>query len=172
MSKKFLREWVATVVIALVLSLVVRTYIAEARWIPSESMLPTLKVGDHLLIDKAYYKLRGLERGDIVVFQAPPTAQEDKDLIKRVIGLPGEKIAIKDGIVYINDQPLDESYIFEKPHSDFNAIIIPEDKVFVMGDNRNNSYDSRYWGTLPMENIIGKAILLYYPFEHIEVFHD
>lgn len=167
--KKILREWVITIVIAVVLSLVVRTYIAEARWIPSESMLPTLKVGDHLVIDKAYYRLNGIDRGDIVVFQAPPTAQGEDDLIKRVIGLPGEKIAIKEGIVYINDQPLDESYIFEKPNTDFKAINIPENKVFVMGDNRNNSYDSRYWGTLPMENIIGKAIILYYPFENIGV---
>lgn len=167
--KRFLREWVGILVIAVVLSLVVRTYIAEARWIPSESMLPTLKIGDHLIIDKAYFKLSGLHRGDIVVFKAPPSAQKEEDLIKRVIGLPGEKIAVKDGVVYINDQELSESYIAEKPNTDFAAVTIPEDKVFVMGDNRNNSYDSRFWGTLPIENIIGKAVFLYYPFKDVGV---
>lgn len=168
--KKLLRSWLPTLLVALVLSLLVRTYIAEARWIPSESMLPTLEVGDQLFIDKAYFKFAGIQRGDILVFEAPAALDKDDDLIKRVIGLPGEELSIKDGIVYINGTPLKEPYIREKPDRDFEPFVIPEDQIFVMGDNRNNSYDSRYWGALPIKNVIGKAIFRHYPLGHMKLF--
>jgi len=130
-------------------------------------MLPTLKVGDHLLTDKFDFKLTGIKRGDIVTFNAPPTVHTDEVLIKRVIGLPGETVAIKNGIVYINGKSLDEPYIEDKPKFDFSQYTIPADCIFVMGDNRNNSYDSRFWGPLPISDVIGRAIYRYYPLTNI-----
>lgn len=162
-------DWVKIIVTALVLAVIIRTFITSPRWIPSESMLPTLKVGDYLLIDKLVYKFQGLDRGDIVVFSAPPAAHKEDDLIKRVIGLPGEEVSVKDGIVYINNQPLAEDYILEKPAQDYKPFKIPDDCVFVMGDNRNESYDSRYWGPLPIKNIIGKAVFRYYPLSELGI---
>ncbi|MDF9408165.1 MAG: Signal peptidase I S [Pelotomaculum sp. PtaB.Bin013] len=169
--KEVLFDWIKTIVIAVILSLAVRTYVAEAKWIPSESMLPTLKVGDHLIIDKLFYKLngtRGINRGDIVVFNPPESADlNEKVLIKRVIGLPGETISIKGGLVYINGKQLDEPYILEKPNTDFAPFMVPDNELFVMGDNRNNSYDSRFWGPVSLANIIGKAEFRYYPINEI-----
>lgn len=156
-------EYLQTVVIAVVLALVVHTYIAEARWIPSESMLPTLKVGDRLMTEKFDFKLTGINRGDIVTFNPPPAVHENEVLIKRVIGLPGETVAVKNGTVYINGEPVIEPYIKEKPKSDFKEYTVPADCLFVMGDNRNNSYDSRFWGPLPVKNVIGRALFKYYP---------
>lgn len=167
-ARTIIFDFMGTIVIAILLSLLVRTYVAEARWIPSESMLPTLKVGDRLIIDKISFKINGVERGDIVVFNIPETADNDeKVLIKRVIGLPGETISVKSGIVYINERSLNEPYIFEKPKDDFGPYVIPDDSLFVMGDNRNKSYDSRYWGPLPISNLIGKAEVRYYPLKEI-----
>lgn len=165
-------EYAKIIVIALVLSLIVRTYVAEARFIPSESMLPTLKIGDRLIIEKISLEVKGLgdiQRGDIVVFKPPASVQTEDNIpfIKRVIGLPGETISINKGTVYIDGEPLNEPYIFEKPAWDFKPYVVPDNMVFVMGDNRNNSNDSRYWGPLPVQNIIGKAEFRYYPFSDI-----
>lgn len=163
-------DWVYTLAFALVLALVIRTFVAEARWIPSESMLPTLKVGDRLIIDKVSYHISGIKRGDIIVFKAPPSSNLDETLIKRVIGLPGDTVAIKNGLVYINNQPLNEPYELEKPRGDYKTITVPENSFFVMGDNRNNSYDSRFWGVVPEELIIGKAVARYYPISSATIF--
>ncbi len=165
-------EYAKIIIISIVLSLLVKTYVAEARFIPSESMLPTLKIGDHLIIDKISYEIKGIgdiQRGDIVVFDPPASANSKNEIpfIKRIIGLPGETLSIKNGTVYINGEPLDEPYILEKPRVDFKPFIIPDNTIFLMGDNRNNSFDSRYWGPLPIENIIGKAEFRYYPFNVI-----
>ncbi len=170
--KSIIIEYAKIIVTALVISFLLRAYVAEARYIPSESMLPTLKIGDRLIVDKISFEINGindLQRGDIVVFDPPASfkSKDDIPLIKRVIGLPGETIAIKNGIVYINGAPLDEPYILEKPKNDFKPYVIPENNIFLMGDNRNNSSDSRYWGPLPVQNVIGKAEFRYYPFNHI-----
>lgn len=167
-------EYAKIILIALVISLLVRTYVAEARVIPSESMLPTLKIGDRLIVDKIFYEINGIkdiQRGDIVVFDPPPAANSKSDIpfIKRVIGLPGETISIKRGTVYINGEPLDESYLSEEPAGDFKPLIIPDGTIFLMGDNRNNSHDSRFWGPLPFQNIIGVAEFRYYPFNEIGI---
>lgn len=169
-------EYAKIIVIALVISLLVRTYVAEARFIPSESMLPTLKIGDHLIIDKISFEIKGLkdiQRGDIVVFDPPAAAKSNDDIpfIKRVIGLPGETVSVKKGTVYINGEPLNEPYILEKPVVDFKPYKVPDNMIFVMGDNRNHSNDSRYWGPLPVQNIIGKAEFRYYPFNGIGTLH-
>jgi len=161
-TKKVL-DWILTLFLAVVLSLAIRTYIAEARWIPSTSMLPTLKIGDRLLIDKVSFKINGISRGDIVVFHAPPASHLDEVMIKRVIGLPGDTISINKGIVYINGAPLDEPYEMEKPREDYKPFTVPKDSFFVMGDNRNNSFDSRFWGVVPTDLVIGKAMVRFYP---------
>ncbi len=172
--KAVIFEYTKVIMIALAISLFVRAYVAEARFIPSESMLPTIKIGDRLIIDKISIEIKGLgdiQRGDIVVFN-PPAAARSKDgipFIKRVIGLPGETVSIKKGTVYINGDPLDEPYILEKPVADLKPYQIPGNMVFVMGDNRNNSDDSRYWGPLPAQNIIGKAEFRYYPFNNMGI---
>lgn len=168
-ASKF-RELIQTVVLAVLLSLVIHTFVAEARWIPSTSMLPTLQVGDRLLIEKVSFRLSGIDRGNIIVFYAPPASRLDEVMIKRVVGLPGDTIEINKGIVYVNGISQDEPYEMEKPRDDFKPFKVPENSIFVMGDNRNNSYDSRFWGVVPMELVIGKAWFCYYPMRDMTVF--
>lgn len=156
-------DWILTLAVALLISLTARVYIAEGRWISSASMLPTLEVGDRLVIEKVSPRLKGVSRGDIVVFKTPPAAGLKEDMIKRAIGLPGDTVSITKGIVYVNGTPLDEPYEREKPHKDFGPFTVPENSIFVMGDNRNNSYDSRYWGVVPADSVVGRALVLYYP---------
>ena len=168
-TKKTIFEWVRTIALVAVFSFAFRGFVAEARFIPSESMEPTLHIGDKLYVEKITYKIGDIQRGDIVVFKAPEASHHDEDMIKRVIALPGETVEIKSGTVYVNDQPLDEPYEAEKPTNDFAKITVPADHLFMMGDNRNNSLDSRYWGALPIENVIGKAFVRYYPFTDVGV---
>ena len=174
-SSKVWRIWqenLTLVAIALCLALLIRTFIAEPRYIPSDSMLPTLYTGDRLVIEKVSYKFHPPETGDIIVFQPPLELQrrgypKDQAFIKRVIGEPGEVISVAKGKVYLNGQPLQEDYIAEPPNLPFQAVTVPEDQYFVMGDNRNDSNDSRYWGFLPRKNIIGRATFRFWPFDRI-----
>jgi signal peptidase I len=154
---------------AVILALVIRTFVAEPRFIPSASMLPTLELGDRLVVEKISYKLHPPVYADIVVFAVPPQLQAegyqaDQAFIKRAIGLPGDRISVKNGRVYRNDVALVEPYVTVTPKpEDISSITIPANEIFVMGDNRNNSNDSRYWGTLPMQNLIGKAVWRFFP---------
>ena len=168
--RKKLFEWVYTLGLAVLLSLFVRTYVAEARWVPTESMYPTIKIGDHLLVDKVSYKINSFQRGDVVVFKAPPATNRNEVMVKRLIGLPGDTIEIKNGVTYINNAILKEPYVTEKVYTDFEPFKIPEGSLFMMGDNRNNSYDSRSWGVVPADYVIGKALVCYYPFNSIKLF--
>lgn len=158
-------EGFKTIGLSIVLALGIRTFVAEARYIPSGSMLPTLEINDRLIIDKLGYKFKDPERGDVVVFS--PTEQlktQYKDaFIKRIIGLPGETVKVRDGLVYINGEPLDEDYIAEEPQYNWGPEVIPENSYLVLGDNRNNSYDSHYWGFVPRDHIIGRAIVRFWP---------
>ena len=174
-SAKTWRGWqenLTLIAIALTLALLIRTFIAEPRLIPSESMYPTLHTGDRLVVEKVSYRFHPPETGDIVVFQTPPELQRrgyDKNqaFIKRIIGRPGEVISVANGKVYLNGQPLQEDYIAEPPNQPFPTVKIPEDEFFVMGDNRNDSNDSRYWGFLPQQNLIGRATFRFWPLDRI-----
>lgn len=165
-------ENIRILLLALLLALVIRTYVAEPRFIPSASMVPTLNLGDRLVVEKITYRLHPPQRSDIVVFRVPPALQAegysaDQAFIKRVIGLPGDRIALKVGQVYRNGEPLVEPYVVEQPKAEEMAeVTVPDQQLFVMGDNRNNSNDSRYWGFLPMENIVGHAVWRFFPLEH------
>lgn len=166
------QENLTLIAIALTLALLIRTFIAEPRLIPSESMYPTLHIGDRLVVEKVSYRFHPPETGDIVVFQTPPELQRrgyDKNqaFIKRIIGKPGEVISVANGKVYLNGQPLQEDYIAEPPNQPFPTVKIPEDEFFVMGDNRNDSNDSRYWGFLPQQNLIGRATFRFWPLDRI-----
>jgi len=155
-------------VIALVLALLIRTFVAEPRYIPSDSMYPTLEIGDRLVVEKLSYRLHPPEFGDIVVFDPPPQLQQqgyarDQAFIKRIIGKPGQSVSVQNGSVYLDGVALQEPYIADPPDYFLPPVRIPAGSVFVMGDNRNNSNDSHIWGFLPQSNIIGRAWLRFYP---------
>jgi signal peptidase I len=158
---------VATVLIPAFLAFSIRVFVAEARYIPSAAMLPTLEINDRLIINKISYQLRNPDRGDIVVFEATDelVKQNYKDaFIKRIIGLPGERIDIRDGKVFVNGKILNEdAYIKEKPNYRWGPETVPPGEYFVLGDNRNNSYDSHFWGFVPLEKMIGVAAYRFWP---------
>lgn len=158
-------EALKTFGISAVLALGIRTFVAEARYIPSGSMLPTLQIDDRLIVDKISYHFRDVQRGDIVVFNPTERLKEKfKDaFIKRVIGLPGDKVEVSNGIVFVNDEPLPENYIAAAPDYVYGPVYVPENRYLVLGDNRNNSYDSHYWGFVPRDLIIGRAVARFWP---------
>lgn len=169
-KNSFWFEGLKTVSLSLVLALGIRTFVAEARYIPSGSMEPTLQINDKLIIDKISYDFSSPKRGDIVVFNPTKrlTAENFHDaFIKRVIGLPGEKVAVKNGKVYINDTPIKENYLEAKPDYQWGPVVVPAGSYLVLGDNRNNSYDSHYWGFVPRNKIVGKAILRFWPLNRV-----
>lgn len=160
-TKSIVRELVETIVFTLLLYVLIRTFLFENYRVLGHSMDPTLENDQFLVVNKLGYRLGEPERGDIIVFRDPRT--DERKLIKRIIGLPGEVLEIQEGQVLINDQRLDESYIAAKGHYSQPPGLIPEDEYFVLGDNRNNSSDSHNWGTLPRAKIIGKAWISYWP---------
>ncbi|MDT4916483.1 MAG: signal peptidase, partial [Pseudonocardiales bacterium] len=175
-----------TVMIAALAALLLRLFIVQPYYIPSASMEPTLHGcpgcnDDHVLVDKISYRVHDVRAGDIVVFSKPPDANvPENDLIKRVIGLPGDRIEMKAGEVFINGGKLTESYLNESylndhdscykrddPVGNFDALTIPAGDVFVMGDNRCDSTDSRSFGPIPTSSIIGRAFMIVWPFDRI-----
>jgi signal peptidase I len=141
----------------------VRPFVVEAFWIPSASMVPTLKYGDRVLVNKFIYRFTEPERGDVIVFKS--VQDDQQDLIKRVVGVPGDKISVRGGRLFVNGEPQREPYVNKKlPDRSFAApTTVPENHVFVMGDNRANSQDSRVFGPVPKENIEGEAFLRFWP---------
>jgi len=185
----FLREVPILILLALAVALFIKTFLVQAFFIPSSSMEPTLMPGDRVLVNKLAYRFGDLHRGDVVVFQNPNEAQlpdrnaaealvhwlgeglgfqqpENEDLIKRVIGLPGDTIAIRDHTVMVNDDPVAEPYLTKKAvnsMSDYGPVTVPRGELFVLGDNRGNSSDSRVIGFVPQRNVVGRAFIIIWP---------
>lgn len=158
------KDFISIIIIAFILAMLIRTFIVEPRMVPSESMLPTIKIGDRLLLNKFIYYFKEPVRGDIVVFKPPPSLNAKYDYVKRVIGLPGDKVEIKDNKLYINGQVMKEPYVKEPMNGHFGPVTVPVDSLLVLGDNRNNSLDSRYWSEwLKKDHVIGKAFCIYWP---------
>ncbi|MGB9716000.1 MAG: signal peptidase I [Thermodesulfovibrionales bacterium] len=184
-KKNLIREYVEAILIALILALFIRTYIIQAFKIPSGSMIPTLLVGDHILVnkfiygtkipfsEKRFFVIKKPEKGDIIVFKYPENPK--KDFIKRVIATEGDTIESRDKVIYVNGKSVVEPYAY---HSDrnirpgnsdvrdnFGPIVVPSNKVFVMGDNRDQSYDSRYWGFVDLKDVKGEALVIYWSWD-------
>ena len=158
-------EWVLIIGAALLAALVIKTYLLQAFYIPSASMEPTLEIQDRVLVNKLSYRLHDVRRGDVVVFERPPNdVGQIRDLIKRVIGLPGETVEGKDGSVHVNGRPLREPYLpAGTVTGQFEPTKIPEGYVWMMGDNRSNSSDSRVFGAVAESRIIGRAFVRVWP---------
>jgi signal peptidase I len=184
-TKSVFREYFEAICIAILLALFIRTFIVQAFKIPSGSMLPTLLIGDHLLVNKFIYGIRvpftgkiiipivDPSKGDIVVFKFPK--DRSVDYIKRVVGTPGDTVEIKNKKVFVNGIGVDDPHAHVSspavldaqvsPRDNFGPILVPEDRIFVMGDNRDNSYDSRFWGFVDQKDILGKAFILYWSWD-------
>jgi signal peptidase I len=163
-----------TILLSAVFAFGFRTYVAESCYIPSGSMLPTLQINDRLMVDKISYRFADPARGDIVVFAPPAQLKVRENFIKRVIGLPGDRVEVKNGKVYVNGKVLAEKYVAQTPTYTWTKTessapeftpnrVIPKGQYLVLGDNRNNSLDSHYWGFIPKDRIVGKAIVRYWP---------
>ncbi len=214
-KKSIVREYVEAILIAVVLALLIRQFVVQAFKIPSGSMVPTLLVGDHLLVNKFIYRFREPRRGDIVVFKFPQ--DRETDFIKRVVALPGQEIALREGTLFIDGREVDDSHaVYEPggrpgkgdlptfrvpaagdelrldgPHTELYRHLIAnelgdrgtivngrllidgkeavtyrveKDYLFVMGDNRDNSYDSRFWGPVSVDDVVGRAMIIYWSF--------
>lgn len=187
--KSVFREYAEAIIVALILALIIRTFVVQAFKIPSSSMEPTLEVGDHLLVNKFIYGVRNPftgevwidiqdpQRYDVVVFRYPRDPRQD--YIKRVIGLPGETVEIRDKTVYIDGRRVDDPRaVFRddeilppsrQPRDNFGPMTVGPDELFVMGDNRDNSHDSRYWGMVDQGDLRGKAFILYWSWDQEEL---
>ena len=161
------RDFIVPIVCALLIVLLVRHFIVGMYYIPSGSMIPTLNINNQVVVTKFTYRFEEPKRGDIVVFKYPVNEKEglhEEDYVKRLIGKPGETLEIKNNQVYINGEPIQEPYVASDTNMpDFGPVTIPDHQYFMMGDNRNHSNDSRYWGYVDRKYFIGKAQLIYWP---------
>ena len=168
-------EWAILIASALVIALLIKAFLFQAFYIPSDSMVPTLKTHDRVIVNKLSYKLHPVHRGDIIVFKSPPGVDPSvKDLIKRVIALPGEVVeGRRDGHIYINGKRLSEPYLPKgtAPGQTFNAIKVPPDSYWVMGDNRKNSFDSRFFPEhfIRKKDIVGRAFVRIWPLNRLGI---
>lgn len=184
--KSQVREWTESIIIAIILALLIRTFIVQAFKIPSGSMIPTFKVGDRIFVNKFLYgakipftdfnlpAVRQPKRGDIIVFISPETPK--KDFVKRLIGVPGERVEIRDGKIFIDGSEAREPSIRANYYynaGDFGkegtAVVVPPGSYLALGDNSASSRDSRYWGFVPKKNLLGKVILIYWPLHRMKV---
>ena len=158
-----IKDWIVSIVVAVALAMFIRTFIVELYVVDGPSMRPTLESEERLVVNKFIYRFRTPEKGEVLVFQSP--RDPSRDFIKRVIATPGDTIEIREGRVLVNDQLLTEDYILEKTRSEYPKSTVPEGRIFVMGDNRNNSEDSRFAdvGFVPYDLIKGKAVLVFWP---------
>lgn len=180
MYKSTFREYLESILIAAILALFIRTFVFQAFKIPTGSMEPNLLVGDHIVVNKFVYgagpvgglpllPMREIRRGDVVVFRAPQ--EPDKDFIKRIVAVPGDTVELVEGVLYVNGEVVDEPYASYASRygsrRDMARREIPAGQYFALGDNRDNSRDSRYWGTVPHELVKGQAVLVYWSFESV-----
>ena len=156
-------DWVESIIVALILALIIRQFAFQTSEVMSGSMIPTLLVKDRVIVNKLVYNYYGkMNRGDVVLFRS--TIKPQRDFIKRLIGLPGEEIKIRNGIVLINGRVIDQSkWDIDYDSSNFGPYKIPPDNYFFLGDNRADSFDSRFWGAVPRKNILGKAEIIIWP---------
>ncbi len=182
--KKLIREYLEAILTALLLALLIRTFVIQAFKIPSGSMIPTLLVGDHILVNKFIYGTKipfsdkrilifnRPKRGDIIVFKYPENPK--KDFIKRVVAIENDIVEERDKVVYVNGKEVREPYAYHAdknirqkgdPRDNFGPLTVPDNKVFVMGDNRDQSYDSRYWGFVDIKGIKGEALIIYWSWD-------
>ncbi|MHB8329774.1 MAG: signal peptidase I [Acidimicrobiales bacterium] len=172
---RWILEWAVVLVVALGVAVAVRAFVVQTFYIPSASMEPTLMIGDRILVDKISYHLHAVHRGDIVVFRRPPRevlSENIKDLVKRVIGLPGDTISSSGGQVDIDGKPLKEPWL--APGTELGQpiarTVIPAGEYFVMGDNRSDSQDSRYFGPIPRSLIVGRVVMRIWPLSRLHFF--
>lgn len=167
MPKTWWRETIETVLWALALALILRTFVIQAFWIPSTSMVPTLEISDRVLVLKFWYHMPKVspQRGQIVVFKYPQDPR--KDYVKRVIGVPGDTVEMRQGVVYVNGKELFEDYVKNKDDYTMQMVTVPEKSYFCLGDNRPNSQDSRFWGFVPEKYLRGPAVVRYWPLNRI-----
>ena len=181
-AKSKTREYVESLIIAAIIAFFVRSFVIQAFKIPSSSMEPTLLIGDHLLVnrlsyvmkipftDKVIFSLGDPKKNDVIVFRYP--VEPDKDFIKRVIATPGDTIEIRDKVIFVNGKRIDDKWGFYSdllivpgninPRDNFGPFKVPKDSYFVMGDNRDRSLDSRFWGIVPKDHLVGRALILYF----------
>jgi signal peptidase I len=169
--RRALIEWTAIIIIAVLVSFLMRTYAFQTFFIPSGSMEPTLQIGDRIIVNKLAITWGTIHVGDIVVFKAPPAencGDPVADLVKRVIGVPGDSLKSVGNTIYVNNQPLDETWTHTEPlGTPITPITLKANQYFMMGDNHSNSCDSRMWGTVPRSDIIGKAFVRIWPLSRI-----
>jgi signal peptidase I len=164
-------EWGGLIIAALLIALLIKTFLFQAFYIPSDSMVPTLEKNDRVIVNKLSYKLHDVHRGDIIVFKAPPGTDDNiKDLVKRVIGLPGERVEGRNNHVYINGKQLQENYLPDGTvTSDFAPVVVPADSYWVMGDNREQSKDSRFFKFIRGDDIVGRVFLRIWPLNRLAI---
>jgi len=161
-------DTVESIVVAGVMALIIRTYVLQTSIVPSGSMIPTLMINDRLFVNKFIYYFTDPERGDIVVFRSP--MNDGKDYVKRCIGMPGDVLEVRHGVVYINNKELILPGInIQKDDSFFGPIFIPTGHYVMLGDNRSNSFDSRYWGFVKRDDVLGEALFTFWPFSRMRV---
>lgn len=185
LSKEKVLDWIKSLILALIIALFIRTFVVQAYKIPSGSMIPTLLVGDYLLVNKLSFGIKNPFKEEFIYFRSLPNRQEivvftyplnkHQDFIKRVIGLPGDVVQIVNKKVYVNGKPLEEPYVkftdpevYPKelsPRDNFGPVKVPPGMIFVLGDNRDQSYDSRFWGFVPINYLKGKAFIIYFSWD-------
>ncbi|HZK18917.1 MAG TPA: signal peptidase I [Clostridia bacterium] len=171
-KKSLLAEFAESIILAVILALIIRLFIIEPFYIPSESMEPTLSVGDRIIVSKFTYKIGESlpHRGDVIVFRFP--LDTSRNFVKRVVALGGETLTVRDSRLYIDGNYVPEGYLPEGlEFDDYGPVRVPEGTLWVMGDNRNDSDDSRRWGALDEDLIVGKSILIYWPLDRMDMLH-
>jgi len=170
---RWIFEWLGIILVALSAAFLIRAYVFQTFYIPSVSMVPTLQVGDRIIVSKLSTAFGDINRGDVIVFKHPPREQcggdtgPNSDLVKRIIGMPGDELTSRNNTIYVNGKKLVENWQHE-PNlgSDIGYVTVPKGQYFMMGDNRPSSCDSRMWGTLPESLIVGKVVLRIWPLSH------